>query len=220
MEMTKLREIVRPLYGVAEPQGCTEAEIDAVREKFGSLPAVVEDFWRTFGHTKRLNQCQDDWVFPGHYSKWKWLEEHDDLILLNENQSVFQACVQRADLALPDPPVYLLEGPSPRLLSAPTVSSFLEATLLYEAVFQLEYSPEEFFEFTEADLAVIRSRLTKRPALQKNWFVTETSFYSDRPDNLLVVMDMGGDYQGLYGANTQESYAALMEVMEGLGEPI
>ena len=117
-------------------------------------------------------------------------------------------------------PAFLLEGPSPRLLSAPTVSSFLEATLLYEAVFQLEYSPEEFFEFTEADLAVIRSRLTKRPALQKNWFVTETSFYSDRPDNLLVVMDMGGDYQGLYGANTQESYAALMEVMEGLGEPI
>ena len=216
-----LCNLVRNLYGVEQPQGCTEKEIAAVREKFGALPAVVEEFWRTFGHTKRLNQCQDDWVFPGHYSKWKWLEEYDDLILLNENQGVFQACVRREDLSLPNPPVYLLEGSSPRVLSAPTVSEFLEATLLYEAVFQLEYSSEEFFEFTEADLAVVRAKLTKLPALQKNWFVTETAFYSNRPDNLMVVMDMGGgDYQGLYGANTQESYAALMEVMEDLGEPI
>ena len=217
----ELRKLVRDLYGIDRPQGCTEEEIAAVRKRFGVLPAAVEEFWRTFGHTKRLNQGQDDWVFPGHYSKWKWLEGYDDLILLNENQGVFHACVRRGDLTLPDPPVYLLEGKSPPLLSAPAVSEFLEAALLYEAVFQLEYSPEEFFEFTEADLAVIRARLTKRPALQKNWFVTETAFYSSRPDNLVVVMDMGGgDYQGLYGANTEESYAALMEVMEGLGEPI
>ena len=216
-----LCELVRDLYGVDRPQGCTEEEIAAVRERFGALPAVVEEFWRTFGHTKRLNQCQDDWVFPAYYSKWKWLEEYDDLILLNENQSVFQACVRREDLSLPDPPVYLLEENSPQLLSAPSVSEFLEAALLYEAVFQLEYSPEEFFEFTEADLEVVHSRLTRRPALQKNWFVTETAFYSNRPDNLVVIMDMGGgDYQAIYGGATQESYAALMEVMEGLGEPI
>ena len=88
-------------------------------------------------------------------------------------------------------------------------------------LFLLEYSPEEFFEFTEADLAVIRSSLTKRPALQKNWFVTETAFYSNRPDNLVVIMDMeDGMYQASYGGATQESFEALMEVMEGLGEPI
>lgn len=216
-----LRTLVRDLYGVDRPQGCTEAEIAAMKERFGAIPAVVEDFWRTFGHTKRLNCGQDTWIFPGHYSKWKWLEKYEDLILLNENQGVLQACVRREDLSLPDPPVYLLEGNSPRLLSAPAVSEFLEAALLYESVFQLEYSPEEFFEFTEADLAVIRSSLTKRPALQKNWFVTETAFYSNRLDNLVVIMDMGnGDYQSIYGGATEESYAALMEVLEGLGEPI
>lgn len=217
----ELRKLVRDLYGVDRPQGCTEAEIAGMRERFGAIPAAVEEFWRTFGRTKELNQGQDSWVFPNQYAKWKWLEEYDSLILLNENQSVFQACVQPSDLTLPDPPVYLLEGESSRLLSAPTVSEFLEAALLYEAVFQLEYSPEEFFEFTEGDLAVIRSGLTRLPALQKNWFVTETAFYSSRPDNLVVVMDMGGgEYQGLYGAASQESYHALLEVMEGLGEPI
>ena len=48
-----------------------------------------------------------------------------------------------------------------------------------------------------------------------------TTFYSNRPDNLVVIMDMGdGGYQALYGGATEESYAALMEVMEGLGEPM
>ena len=48
----------------------------------------------------------------------------------------------------------------------------------------------------------------------------EVTFYSNRPDNLVVIMDVGDQYQALYGGATQESYAALREVMEGLGEPI
>ena len=66
----KPQEIVRDLYGVDQPQGCTEEEIAAMKERFGAIPAVVEDFWRTFGHTRELNQCQDDWIFPEQYSKW------------------------------------------------------------------------------------------------------------------------------------------------------
>ena len=109
----------------------------------------------------------------------------------------------------------------PRELSSPTASAFLEAALIYEAVWQLPYSPEEIFEFSEADLEVVHSRLTRHPTVMKNWFGPENTFYSNRPDNLVVVMDLdGGEYQAIYGAFTQESYAALLEVMEGLGEPI
>ena len=46
------------------------------------------------------------------------------------------------------------------------------------------------------------------------------TFYCNRPDNLVVVMDVGDQYQTLFGAVTEESYVALMDVMEGLGEPI
>ena len=51
----KLQEIVRVLYGVDQPQGCMGEEIAAMKERFGAIPAVVEEFWRTFGHTKELN---------------------------------------------------------------------------------------------------------------------------------------------------------------------
>ena len=48
----------------------------------------------------------------------------------------------------------------------------------------------------------------------------EITCYSNRPDNLLVIMDVGNQYQTLFGAVTEESYLELMDVMEGLGEPI
>ena len=166
----ELRELVRGLYGIDQPQGCTEEEISTVRE----------------------------------------------------NQSVYLAYIRREDLILPNPPVYLRRGKDgPWELSAPTTSEFLEAALLYEGVWQLEYNPEEFYELSAKDMAIVQAKLEKRSAVLRNWFVTETTFYSNRSDNLVVIMDMGdGGYQALYGGATEESYAALMEVMEGLGEPM
>lgn len=222
MEMNmpqRLRELVRTLYGVEQPQGCPEEEIAAAKALFGGIPAAVESFWRTFGHTRRLTYVQDNWCFP------QTLREvpADCLPLLDENQYVYEAAVLQKDLSLPDPPVYLRRAADggPWELSAPTVSEFLEAALTYEAVWQLEHSPDAFYELSAGDMAVVRARLEKRPAVLRNWFTTETTFYSSRPDNLVVVMDMGGgDYQALYGGATKESYAALLEVMEGLGEAI
>ena len=39
----KLQEIVRVLYGVDQPQGCMGEEIAAMKERFGAIPAVVEE---------------------------------------------------------------------------------------------------------------------------------------------------------------------------------
>ena len=217
----ELQELFRDLYGVDQPQGCNDEEINTVKEIFGTLPAVVEDFWRTFGRTPRLNYVQDTWLLPEHYQKWSWPAESDYLLLLNENQGVCRAGIRREDLTLPDPPVYTqMEDDDPWLLSAPTTSEFLESALLYEGVWQLEYASEEFYWLTDEELAVVQAKLTKHPAVLKNWMEYEITCYSNRPDNLLVIIDVGDQYQCLFGAATEESYVELMEVMEGLGEPI
>lgn len=217
----ELREIMRTLYGIEQPKGCTEEEIGAIREIFGAIPAKVEEFWRTVGRTRELNQAQDTWLLPEDYQKWKWLTEGEYLLLLSENQGVCRSGIRREDLTLPDPPVYTqMEDDDPWLLSAPTTSEFLEAALTYEAIWQLKYSAEEYYWLTDKELAVIQSTLTKRTSILKNWMDLEITFYSSRPDNLVVVMDAGDHYEVLYGGATQESYAALSEVMEGLGEPI
>ena len=218
----ELRQLVRDLYGVDQPQGCTEEEIAAIREKFGTIPPALEDFWRTFGHTKELNYGQDDWIFPGDFQRSKYMFQFDDLRLFCENQACCWAGILRKDLTLPDPPVYTQEDEeAPWLLSAPTLSEFLKAVLLYEGAWQLKYSPENFYELSEEDVTVIQAKLEKWPYELKNWMWMDIACYHNRPDNLVAVMKMeNGDYQALYGGATEESYAALMEVMEGLGEPI
>lgn len=215
-------KLFRDLYGVDQPQGCTDEEIAAVKEIFGALPAVVEDFWRAVGRTQRLNYVQDTWCLPEHYQKRKWLTDGDHLILLNENQGVCQAGIRREDLSLPDPPVYTqMEEDDPWLLSAPTTSEFLEAALLYEGVWQLDHCPEEFYWLSNEDIAVVQAKLERHPVTLKNWLDMEMTFYRSRPDNLVVIMDMREDEcQCLYGGATEESYTALLEVMEGLGEPV
>ena len=129
--------------------------------------------------------------------------------------------IRREDLTLPDPPVYTqTEDDDPWVLSAPTTSAFLEAALLYESVWWLEHSPEGFYWLTEEELAVVQAKLTRHSAVLKHWMEMEITCYSNRPDNLAAILDVGDQYQALYGAATEESYAALMEVMEGLGEEI
>lgn len=89
-------ELFRDLYGVDQPQGCTDGEIAAVKEIFGAIPAVVEDFWRTFGRTPRLNYVQDTWILPEHYFK-----------------------------SLPDPPVYIqMEDDAPGCCPPPPPAIF------------------------------------------------------------------------------------------------
>lgn len=218
----ELRQLIHDLYGIDQPQGCTEEEIDAVRDIFGALPATVEEFWRTFGRTKELTRTDDTWFFPEDFQRWDHLSQSGDLPLLDENQYVCEAAVLQKDLSLPDPPVYtrMAADEGPWVLSAPTVSKFLEAALTYEAIWQMDHSPEEFYWLTDEELAAVQAKLTKRAGVLRNWMEMDVTFYSNRPDNLVVVMDVGDQYQTLYGGATEESFAALLEVMEGLGEPI
>jgi hypothetical protein len=144
--------------------------------------------------------------------------ESDHLILLDENQSVYQAGIRKEDLTLADPPVYIYDGKK-WVLSSNTTSEFLIAALSYEAVFTFEYNPEEFYSFTKDDVSTLQSRLTKLPYKLSKWF-GEISFYSNAPDNLVFVLDAGDQIDVLYGAASEESYVKLLAAIEGIGEPL
>ena len=191
------RSWIKPLYNLDAFQGCGEEEIEAMKARFGALPQVVEDFYRTAAKTEAFHHVQDNWVLPEHYKRWTWLEKTDALILLLENQSVCFAGILREDLEKPDPPVYVsyerdekdwslwAKEPGDWDLCAPSTSSFLAAALAYEAAFTFD-------------------------------------LYQNAPDNLLALMSFQGEGepQALYGAVTQESYQKLLAVLEGMGEPV
>ena len=215
-----LENIIRQLYAVDELQGYAEGEIHFLKELFGALPRVLEDFYRAAGNTEVIHHVQDSWMLPENFRKWKWLQTSDHMILLNENQGVCRAGIRREDLVLSDPPVYSTEDDKTWVICAPTTSEFLAAALAYESAFTFTYNPEEFYWLTGEEMEQIQSQLTKYPFELQSWISDmKITFYSNEPDNLVAVMDCG-DLQMLYGAASEVSYSKLMDVMEGIGEPI
>lgn len=211
-------ETIRQLYAVRKLQGYTETEIAPVRALFGALPQVVEDFWRRAGRTKKFHRVQDTWIKPADFQNRNWIEKSDYLILLNENQGGCRAGIRRSDLGQADPPVYMTWDDRNWTLCAGTTSEFLQAALAYEAVFTYSFGPEEFVLWlTEEELETIEAGLVKKDFELHGWINADMRFYSNAPDNMVVIMDCG-ELQTIYGAASEESYKRLMEVMEGLGE--
>lgn len=216
-------DLIKGLYQVDSLQGYSEYEIERMKNEFGCLPQVLENFFREAGRTEAFHHVQDVWVRPEDFRDQEQLLKSDYLILLNENQGVCCAGIKKSDLEISNPPVYSSLDCSNWVLCAPTLSEFLVAALVYEAVFMMAYSPEEFYQITDEELRFMESRLMKYSFELKNWIGDiHISFYCNSLDNLVVLMDCGGEngLQILYGASSEKSYAKLMEVMKGVGEAI
>lgn len=216
---------IKRIYNIKKFHGSTPEEIARLKQKFGEIPKVLEDFYKKAGNTKQLNS-QDTWIMPCDYFKYAWTEDFDGgIILLEENQGVCQAYIRKQDLSLPDPPVYLWLGeheePS---LCASSASEFLMAASAYEAAFTLEYSPEDFYYLSYEDLEEFESRLKKYP-FKMQWISREIeiTFYSNDPGNLVAALGGGSaeddGIQLIYGAVNKEAYKKLEEAVDGICEP-
>lgn len=216
---------VKALYAVETLHGYTEEEITWLKGKFGALPQVLEEYYRNAGGTQEFHCVQDEWILPEHFQRWKWLQQSEDLILLNENQGVCRAGIHREDLSLPNPPVYSTEDDQQWELCAPSVSDFLWAALAYEAVFQFAYGAEEFYWLTDRDVALLEEKLTEKtlaklPFALSNWINgMSITLYYHKMDDMIAVMDCGdGNPTMLYGAASEGSFYELQAILEGIGE--
>lgn len=210
------------LYATETLQGYTDKEISLLKEIFGALPQVLEDYYRAAGQTKAFHYVQDEWILPEHFQKREWLRQSEYLILLNENQGVCRAGIHKDDLSLPNPPVYSTEDDRNWVLCASTTSEFLSAALAYEAVLSFSYSSEDFYWLSDVDVDLIKSKLTKFPFELTNWINgTKITMYNNEIDNMVAIMDCGDDSPSMiYGAASEKSYIKLLSVLEGIGEPI
>ncbi len=213
--------LVKQIYDVDVLVGCSEEEIDQLKQIYGALPKLFEEFLRTLGNTPKLKQGQDEWLFPAYYQKYTWMHSEECseyLILMNENQGIYQLVIKREDLHMENPPVYVLDGAEILGICADTLSEFLMGMLLYQAILIMKYSPEDFFWYSEEDVECIRASMEKLPYELRNWYSDTIEFYTNSEGNLLFLMCE--DYQCTYGANSKEAYEKLLTVVVNLGESV
>ena len=221
--MLSFLDLIKKLYAVKSFHGYTDKEIDSLKQLFGNIPAVLEEYYRTAGKTKEFQYGQDLWVKPEEYKGHSWYNNIDGMVILNENQGVCQACIKREDLSLPDPPIYNNYNEDEWELCASSVSEFLVSMLAYNSAFMFEYSPEDFYCIEDQNIKEFQSRLEKYPFEIKSWIGgIRITFYNNSPGNLAVVMeedDNSGYLQLIYGASGKDAYNKLQKALEDICEP-
>ena len=66
-------ERIKLLYKVNVLQGYTGEEIAQLKDMFGALPQVLEDYYRVAGRTDAFHHVQDRWILPENFQRWEWL---------------------------------------------------------------------------------------------------------------------------------------------------
>ena len=212
-------ELVKKLYGIEALQGALAEDMNYLKEKYKIIPKQLVEFFELAGETKELNCIQDEWLFPSKYRKYTWMdmdEYKDYFVLLNENQGVFQIVIKKDDMIKDNPPVYVLDGTDIIGKCADTLTDFLMGMLIYQSVFTMKYSPEDFFWYSDEEIQIIRKTMIIMPYKLQNWYSDTIEFYSNAEDNMLYIMSDGN--QGTYGAMTNSSYQKIQSVLGEMGE--
>lgn len=220
-------ELLRRLYDIDSFVGYTDDEIREMSEGFDQIPAALMDFWKTCGNTGGLFTGSNDlWIDLEFRRNSYWLkaDPKDYYYLIDENQHCYQAGIRREDMALPDPPVYIVEplqGDKTREVgkAEENLSSFLMGMLLYEASLSagpFKYFYEDFIWFDEDDIAKIDKKLKKYPYHVYNWYSDRIDIYTMNEEALLYIMQ-GDEPNGTYSAKTEEALRKMGELIGEIG---
>ncbi len=220
-------ELLRRLYDIESFVGYTDDELREMSEGFDQIPAALMDFWKTCGNTGELYTGSNDlWIDLEYRRNSNWLkaDSKDYYYLIDENQHCYQAGIRREDMALPDPPVYIVEplqGDKTREVgkAEDSLSAFLMGMLLYEAALSagpFKYFYEDFIWYEEDDIAKIDKRLQKYPYHVYNWYSDRIDIYTMNEEALLYIMQ-GDEPNGTYSAKTEESLQKMGELIGEIG---
>ena len=217
-----MREILKNLYGITEPDGLTEEEFAFLENKFGNVPEKLRGFYSLCGHCENVLFVQDEWITPESYKKYGWIDDtaKGNMILLHENQGVCDAVIFREDLGKDDPPVYVISdnGDEP-LLCAKSTEEFIKAALVYQGVFGFNFIPEAFFYISDDEFELLKEKLELMPYHLENWlFIDNIRLFRYSADGALFLIGSEGEYQMSYGAASEETFEKLSALLNGIGE--
>ncbi|MDR3354581.1 MAG: hypothetical protein LBO21_06045 [Synergistaceae bacterium] len=201
------KEIAK-LFGIKTQIGIEETVIAEAEKETGPMPAVLRAYYLELGAHKALNRTQDRLLGPDE------LRETDDhIIFYTENQDVCEWGIAKSNWSEADPPVFRSYDRKEWVLEAERLRDFLVAMAHWQAVFAYEYSKEEFLFLSPQAAEKIRAAFEHKTL--PGFRCWDAEFFGWQ-DAILVLIENGGDYDLLYSALREASFAALDETVTGL----
>ncbi|MGE8339690.1 hypothetical protein BSF41_06050 [Flavobacterium sp. ACN2] len=204
---------IKKLFGITEPNGFTENEIQLIRDIFGDLPAVFVDYYTELGKIENLNQTQDLLIVP---ERFQYFKHNDYLIFYYENQRACVWGIHKDDLSKTNPPVYMSYDEKEWNLETETLTDFFTAMAFLQAGFALEFPSNTFYEIEPNDLDFIIKNYSDKGVSFKQW-LEGIQFYGNHDDEVIIIT---GGNQMFYSSNTENHFLEMDKVLSKLGSEL
>lgn len=201
---------IKKLFGITEPKGFTENEIQIIKDIFGDLPKVFIDYYAELGKIENLNNTQDSLNKP---DQFQYFKHEEYLIFYSENQRVCVWGIHKDDLSKENPPVYMSYDEKEWKKETETLTDFFTAMAYLQAGFALEYTAECFYEIEDKDLKFIVEKYKNKGVSFTQW-AEGISFYGNHDDEVIIVMS---NEQLFYSSASEEHFEELDKVLSKLG---
>lgn len=209
--MTAFKEI-KQLFDITENNGFSEDEISVVKNVFANIPKVLFDYYLQLGKIKELNQTQDRLLEP---EKLRLSKNNDFLIFYVENQWACVWGIDKNDLHLDDPPVYISYEEQEWSKETSSLTDFLKAMANLQAVFALQFSSEEFANINNEELKIIEENFKKRDFSFSKWIGID--FYGNLENDVIAVQKNDDYYDLIYASNNEQQFKEMNNILSKQG---
>ena len=194
--MDRFQNIIK-LFNLQEYNGIPEESILLAVEKWGNLPAVLIDFYRTLGAETNVCYICDELLQPEELYE---IEGH--LCFYKGTQGAISFCIKIEDTATENPPVFYKNTYSPDFVPVcDSLLQFLYGISCMQAINEgLEFNSEGFYPADEDLLLTISKTFEKKDFYLNN--IPQINFYSLHDDDILAVLsDCDGAQVGYASSN-------------------
>lgn len=209
--MTEFTEIKR-LFGITDDNGFSLEEIAQHKAVCEAIPQVLHDYYATLGKIQSLNHTQDQLLTP---NRLKFSKNNDFLIFYAENQYACVWGIQKEDLHEVNPPVYMSSDGVQWQKECETLTDFLNAMALLQAVFALPFYLEDFSFINEEEKRFITENFKKKAYCFTQWLGIE--FYGNTDIDVIAVIKNQDCYDLLYASNNEQQFEKIDALLHNLG---
>ncbi len=209
--MTEFNEI-RQLFDITENNGFSEEEISVFKNVCENIPKVLFNYYLQLGKIKELNQTQDRLIEP---EKLRLSKNNDFLIFYVENQWACVWGIDKNDLNIDNPPVYMSYEEQKWSKETNLLTDFLKAMASLQAVFALQFGLEEFAYINNEELKIIEENFKKRDFSFSKWIGID--FYGNLENDVIAVQKNNDYYDLIYASNNEQQFIKMNNILSKLG---
>lgn len=140
----------------------------------------------------------------------------DFLIFYVENQWACVWGIDKNDLNIDNPPVYMSYEEQEWSKEANSLTDFFKAMANLQAVFALEFSKDEFAYINDDELKIIKENFKKRDFSFSQWIGIE--FYGNFENDVIAVQKNTDYYDLIYASNNEQQFVEMNKILNKLGE--